>query len=164
VGASVSIQQPLVDVDSAYRHGVRRQVVTSQYVPPIDGDTAWHLDAQRRRFVAWHALNPYYLGGKMDLAIGRPDIRVGHRVVVEGGPVPEWYYVEGIDHSFTAGARPPSLRTSLTVTRGWLGDAESHVQALQQTLDRWRPAVGAVGVDGAVQFTDAPEALAEGVA
>lgn len=119
---------PLMDRESIRQHGILRMDVTSAVTPDaLDYDPfAQH---QRRMLRDWYCLNPYFLSGNFELAHGRPDIKIGNRMQIPGTAItpgeiedPESYYIESVTNTW----RPKfGTRTSVGVTRGWIGtDAE----------------------------------------
>jgi len=67
-------------------------------------------------------MNPYLLSGSINLAHGRPEVRVGTRIRIPAdngdNAQDETYYVEGVTNNWQFGA---GIRTSLQVTRGFIG-------------------------------------------
>lgn len=122
---------PLVDLEEIKRHGMRRMDVQSQMVPSEESLNLMALaDTQRRIARDWYCLNPYYLSGTLNLMVGRPDIKIGCRVRVPGmasEDEDESYYMEQIIHNWTFGS---STKTTLGVTRGWIGTDDSHLDRL----------------------------------
>jgi hypothetical protein len=89
-------------------------------------------------------MNPYLLSGTIALGHGRPDIRVGTRIRIpgEGGDtlLDETYYVEGVNHSWSLG---PGIRTTLQVTRGFIGDDNMLLRAITDAGANYKvPTVG----------------------
>jgi len=144
----LDLSQPLWNADDINKHGLRRYDISTRYVP--DTGTLIGLSTLQRSMIRdWYALNPYFLSGTMSLAIGRPDIHIGTRVRIPGDngetSQDETYYVEQVSHSWTFG---PGLRTQLGVTRGWIGDDTSLLQAvLDQEALYSVPSAGQPGGD-----------------
>ena len=91
-------------------------------------------DTQRRIIRDWYCLNPYYLSGTLNLKIGRPDIKIGCRIRVPGAASEdedESYYVEQVSHNWTFGS---SVKTTLGVTRGWIGTDDHHLDRLKKVV------------------------------
>ena len=85
-------------------------------------------------------MNHLFLSGTIALNHGRPDIRVGTRCVVlestAGKPEesrPEHYYVEGLEHSWSMTS---GVRTSLLVTRGFIGTVEDYQRTFRAISSR----------------------------
>lgn len=136
---AVNIIAPLYDKEGIKRHGFRRMDVQSRQVPDEKALAFKTMaDTQRRLIRDWYCLNPYLLNGSVELAVGRPDIKVGTRVRVPatvGEGSEESYYVEQIGHSWTFGS---SVKTSLGVVRGWQGDDDSYRDALKEMSKRYK--------------------------
>lgn len=127
---------PLIDMEDVKRNGIRRfdaqSNVQMDYGKSWEAETVW--DKQRNLLKDWYCLNPHMLSGTIALAHGRPDIKIGCRITIPGvntdsfdGEPEENYYVEQVDHNweFMRGTR-----TTLGVTRGWLGTNAEFMQAL----------------------------------
>lgn len=123
-GLSASLMGALWDEDDVSTAGLRRMDVTSSYVGDVfkeDKEKSLLMPGDYRRVVRdFFCMNHLLLSGEIQLAPGRPDVRVGSRFRVRG-PVPEddvTGYVQGIRHEWSM---PAGLRTTLNVTRGWVG-------------------------------------------
>ena len=134
---SLSIITPLVNLEEIKRHGMRRMDVQSQMAP--DKLDFGVMATQQRKIIRdWYALNPYMISGTLSLGVGRPDIRVGMRVRVPGvaddASDDETYYVENVNHQwqFRMGTR-----TTLGVTRGWIGDDASYLEKLDSVVAKY---------------------------
>lgn len=132
----LSIMAPLVDLEDIKRHGMRRCDVQSAQVP--DGlDMTVMADQQRRLMRDWYCLNPYFLSGTVALGIGRPDIKVGSRLIVPGAlgdSQNENYYIQSVSHNWTFGR---GSKTGLGVTRGWVGKDSSLREAVRTMSSRY---------------------------
>jgi hypothetical protein len=132
VGKDVELQAPLLDRESIARHGVRKLDYYTNYIA-TDGNDSDVAKMQREKLMDWFALNPYFYNGNLPLGHGRPDIRIGTKILIPGqeGPDPtafdEVYYVEGVSHTWEPA--PVGMRTTLTVTRGWLGGDRGLIRA-----------------------------------
>lgn len=145
---ALSILAPLLDKESIKRHGLRRFDIQSETHPdpnnPISmggQNIAEICNYQRNLIRDWYCLNPYYLSGTIALAHGRPDIRIGCRLHIPGVKInnkdlipEENYYIEEVSHEWTFGR---GMRTTLGVTRGWLGDDVSYYENLKKMVDRY---------------------------
>lgn len=129
--------QPLWDAQDIYKHGMRRYDIMSRYKAP-NGTLATLSTVQRYMIRDWYAINPYLYSGEFALGVGRPEIRVGTRIRIpgDGGEtrLDETYYVEGVAHNWSYGA---GIKTTLTVTRGWVGDDDSLMDAIEELADRY---------------------------
>lgn len=131
---ALSILAPLVDLTDIKRHGMRRMDIQSQQGPsPASSDYGTMTDQQRRIIRDWYCLNPYLLSGNIQLGIGRPDLKVGTRAKIPGmsenGADSETYYIESINNLYTF---PAGTRTSLGVTRGWVGSDDRYYELLEK--------------------------------
>jgi hypothetical protein len=134
--AGVDIAQPLWDQDDILKHGLRRLDIVSKYTS-LNADLAGLSTQQRIKVRDWYCLNPYFLNGSIELGIGLPDIRVGSRFRIAGKRSADedtTYYVESVGHNWVFG---PGLKTSLGVTRGWIGTDDQLLEALERVTDRY---------------------------
>lgn len=140
---AVNIIAPLIDKKGMQRHGFRRMDVSSNMAPDETAlEFSGMAESQRRLMRDWYCLNPYMLNGSINLGIGRPDIRIGCRVRVPASQdrtqkiliEEESYYVEQVSHAWTFGQ---SVKTSLGVTRGWRGDDDSYIGALETQSSKY---------------------------
>lgn len=129
--------QPLWSSQDIFRHGMRRYDIMSRY-KARDGALATLSAVQRHIARDHYAINPYLYNGEISLAVGRPDIRVGTRVRIPAdageASLPETFYVEGVTHNWVFGQ---GIRTTLRVTRGWFGDDESLMDAIEELVDQY---------------------------
>lgn len=139
----MDMTMPLWNPDDILRHGLRRYDINSSF--KTDNATLLTLSVVQRYILRdWYAMNPYLLSGTINLAHGRPDIHVGTRIRIPGDggdtSLDETYYVEGVNHSWSLG---PGLRTSLQVTRGFIGDDNSLLGAIDNVVGGYSvPTVG----------------------
>lgn len=134
---SLNILTPLCDFDSIKRHGLRRYDVQSA-MSPDELDFSKLCEQQRRIAKDWHCLNPYFLSGSLNLGVGRPDLKIGCRVRIpgeNGERDQETYYLESVTHNWAFGM---GTRTTLGVTRGWIGSDWSMMEALQKISSRYQ--------------------------
>jgi hypothetical protein len=138
----INLIRPLADPDDIRRHGFRRFDVTSLYFSPqgsVESGLLTMATAYREIVRDFHCLNPLLLNGTIRLGYGRPDIHVGGKLVVEdtmqGEEALETYYVEGVSHdwSFRSG-----IKTTLVVTRGWVGPEDTLLNVLDETVARYQ--------------------------
>ncbi len=109
--------QPLVDAGSAVRYGLQ----TARF--PIRGmstDTNpdWLMAYQDMAddLWRWYRDNPLYWNGTIALGNGRPEIKVGQRVLDSATGLS--YYVEGVQNSWQLTPTGGAMNTSLQVSRG----------------------------------------------
>lgn len=122
--------KPLWHPDDIAKHGFRPMDVTSKF--KAAEATLITMTAMQRRMVRdWYGINPYLYNGTLSLGIGRPDIRVGNRVLIPGptGSRTNWtYYVESVSHQWNYGV---GIRTTLGVTRGYQGTDDGLLIAIE---------------------------------
>lgn len=137
--AAVDLVAPLWDPDDIAAHGLCRFDVNTRYVS-LDQPLLLS-DVLRERVRDWHCLNPYLYSGTLELRRGRPEIRAGSRVRVPGvsGESDQaTYYVEQANQSWAFGV---GARSTLGVTRGWVGSDNSLLQALQARVGKYLSAI-----------------------
>jgi len=86
--------------------------------------------AYRRRIRDFYCLNHLFRSGPINFAHGRPDIRIGGKLRIEGPDPEEWetFYVERVAHNWSLMS---GVTTQVLGTRGWRGTDQSLVSALQ---------------------------------
>lgn len=143
-------QLPLWFPADINKHGLRRLDITSPYNP----DTAKmvadqklglsNLDVEqyavRRRALVrdWYCQGSRMLSGSLSLGCGAPHLKIGCRLKVAQSSAndPETnFYIEGLTHSWSA---PGGTRTTITVTRGWIGTAEDMLKDLSKTASFYK--------------------------
>ena len=146
---SLSILAPLLDKDSIKRHGLRRFDVQSEIHPDPNNPLAFGgnniaaiCEYQRQLIRDWYCLNPYFLSGSISLAHGRPDIRIGCRLHIPGVRIgnkdiipEENYYIEEVKNDWIFGR---GVRTTLGVTRGWIGNMNTYYENLNKMVLRYK--------------------------
>jgi len=129
--------QPLWSSQDIFRHGMRRYDMMSRY-KARNANLATLSATQRHMLRDWYAINPYLYNGEINLAVGRPDIRVGTRVRIPADAgetsLDETFYVEGVTHNWVFGQ---GIRTTLRVTRGWFGADDTLMDAIEQLVDQY---------------------------
>lgn len=139
---------PLIDRDSIKYHGWRRMDIQSNVVPDPEnpelygGPDVNNLCSYQRQLLRdWYCMNPYLLSGTFVLGHGRPDIKIGNKMSIPGGVLnptdveaDETYYVESVTNSWQAGM---GIRTSVGVTRGWVGTDAEYLTTLSKVADRY---------------------------
>lgn len=114
------IARPLWNLDDMLLHGMRRLDFESHYMAE-DSDMVGMSTLQRQQICDWYCMNPYFLSGQIGLGIGRPDAHIGTRLLIPDGSDPkkdEQYYIESVSHVWNL---RQGQKTSLAVTRGWIG-------------------------------------------
>jgi len=141
---AITMLQPLYDGDSIRRHGMRRMDIQLgvRTNPAYSLDYTTMVKHMRYLLRDWYCLNPYLYSGTIELAHGRPDIKIGCRVRIPGAALAnnqeqpsETYYVETVDNIWQFGS---GARTILGVTRGWLGTDNSYLDALSTVAGRYQ--------------------------
>lgn len=132
--AGLDLVGPLWDVESVARHGLRDFSVDSRYIA-TENNLFTMSEAMRQIARDFHCLNPYFWNGTLALGSLRPDIRVGQRLRVRGSSSDEdiTFYVEQVTHNW----RLTSARTTVGVTRGWIGTDDSYMTALERVAARY---------------------------
>ena len=135
---------PVFNTTSIERHGLLKLDMTLALNMLADGETdSLVVAAQIREFrdlvLCWNVLNAYYYSGQLVLQGIRADIRIGQKIVVEGGPIPHMAfgpftpvsgtydrdvvgpldgpftaYVDRVSYSWAAGSSPEAS-TTLTI-------------------------------------------------
>ena len=148
LGAWPELQTPLINRADVARHGIRRLDVMTEYIATPDdigrGSNSPLALAHnyRQRTRDFHCMNHLWFSGRVELAIGRPDIHVGGRLLIVGR-APEFdetYYVEEVGHDWHAARDLNSaaqLRTSFGVTRGWIGTDHFLLQVMTRTRNEY---------------------------
>jgi len=148
---ALNLISPLMDKDAIKRHGFRRFDVQSSVHPSDDnlaimgGTNVDEMCRYQRQLIRdWYCLNPYMISGTIVLGHGRPDIHIGCRLHVPGVKVgnkefipEENYYIEEVSHNWIFGQ---GVRTTLGVTRGWLGDLSTYYDNLNRMVTRYSTA------------------------
>lgn len=130
VRSNQDLTRPLWNPNDMRRHGQRMFDVNSKYGATVNDLLS--LSEEMRGLVRdWYCLNPYLLNGTLTLGCGRPDIRIGNVVRVPGQSEKdqETFYVESVSHNW---GLPRGARTSLGVTRGWVGSDSTYVNMLYE--------------------------------
>jgi hypothetical protein len=156
---------PTADIESIKRYGLRKLELSlnlhSTSSGPAGGAVVGdEIRALRDLVLCWNLLAPYYWQGSITIQGLRADIRVGKRLVVEGGGVASFaespftaegdgydrnsedplkgvhtFFVEGVDYSWSAGI-DPECTTVVTVSRGYKD--EDRIPHMQRLYSRWR--------------------------
>jgi hypothetical protein len=140
--AFIDMTRPLWNDADIQRHGFRRLDIMTRYVSePMD--LLFTSQSYRRRVRDYHCLNHLFYNGVIRLGHGRPDIRIGGRARIPGRDraEDETYYIENVSHSWSLGL---GMRTSLGVTRGWIGTDNDLETALTEMIDRYSTQPGPV--------------------
>ena len=140
---ALETQAALVDKESIKRHGLRRMDVQSNVQPGGTTliDAKLMAEWQRNLLRDWYCLNPYMLSGTFGLGHGRPDLKIGCRMRIPGQvkeltgiEADEQYYIESVGNSWQAGT---GMRTTVGVTRGWIGDDADYIAELLLAAARY---------------------------
>lgn len=148
----IDLAEPLWNPAEISRHGLRRFDVSSKY-SSANANLLTISRNQRERIKDWYCLNPYLLTGSIQLGLGRPDIRIGSRLLIPStGKEPrETYYVEQVTHDWVFGR---GTRTSLGVTRGFRGTDDELLNQLTEVAASYitppRPTAAEASIGGDV--------------
>ena len=117
---------PIFSGESMQRHGVRRYLQQSRFVPlrATDNDAnVWIRVAARwlKKLHDWFSVAPFELSGSMSLSRLMPEIRIGERVREERDEGAMLYYCEGVENTYHYGS---GGSTTLTLTRGHYEDED----------------------------------------
>ncbi len=141
----LDLNAPLWSSDDIARHGLRRYDVSSKYTS-AEADLLGVSRAQRRLCRDWYCINPYLLSGTIQARVGRPEARVGDRLLIPGrlsSSDNETYYIETVSHNW-APAR--GQKTSFGVTRGWIGTDDAYLELLEKlTFEYTEPSIATAG-------------------
>lgn len=157
-GDAMALAPPSWNEDSISRWGLRMMQPTSNYLSQESNGGADNWAGENKRWrdliVAWNALNHAYWEGTLKLAEMRPDIRVGSKVALLGGPpakypdfpddkgIPEaalTFYVQAVQHTWQAG-QTPVAETQLLLTHGYV--EKDRYPDLVKAMGGWRDVVG----------------------
>ena len=117
-------QAPEWNLKQVALHGVRRFDVTTNYVGDPDKDNLFLVSREyRNRMRDFHVLNHLFLSGTLGLVTGRPDIRIGSRLLTGARS----FYVEGVSHNWNL---MQGVKTQLSVTRGWVGSDQDMIRTM----------------------------------
>jgi hypothetical protein len=133
-GSTVDLTRFLWDTSDIVKRGILKMEATTQYASPTSANYAM-ITQMQELLRDWYGLNGYFQSGTVPLQRLRPDIRVGTRIVIPGS-APEkdrHFYVEGVNHSWQLGVG----RTSLMVTRGWIGTDQHFMRAIRAIPNRF---------------------------
>jgi len=175
---SLAMAPPAYSTESIKRWGLRILEMTTMYLNRTAGgdiiaDEAGENRKWRDLLVAWNALNADYWEGTITLAEMRPEIRVGSKLVLTGGPPANYsdfphdggdpaeamtFYVEAIQHTWAAG-QAPTAQTQLLLTHGYV--EKSRLPDLIAALAEWKDVVGAEGAQDDSTLDDYPDAEAD---
>ena len=91
---AVAYCKPSANFHSILRWGLKKLDVTVALhsVEEDSAEEALYADLKEYRdiVICWNVLNPYYWTGTITIVGLRPDIRVGKKILIEGGPQPEF--------------------------------------------------------------------------
>lgn len=159
-GTLLDQMAPLWSLEDIEIHGLRSLYYTTPYL--IDLYTAMKenkdyielIEIYRERLRDFACLGADYYSGKIETAFGRPDIRVGGKLKIQGSapymatmtesPTSdervEIYHIDQVRHTWSP---VRGMRTELTITRGVRGDDTKRVNMLSSKVREFT-----VGVQG----------------
>jgi hypothetical protein len=140
-----AMTKPVWREEGIRHHGLRTYSQETRYFAKSRSEANWQVERNIwiERIVDWFAPNPYMEQGTITLRAALPEIRVGHRLLLEDSlGRPRQFYVEGIaitttGPSVSAGA---SGETILTVTRGFRGSDGELITAVQELGAKYKAA------------------------
>lgn len=172
-GDAMAQAPPSYNEQSIKRWGLRKLEMSSNYLSEESGGGADNWQAENRAWrdllVAWNALNGDYWDGVVTFGELRPDIRIGAKLILTGGPAGGYagwpkdggdkakalsFYIEGIQHTWAAG-QSPTAQTQLLVTQGYVEG--ERLKALTAAMAQWKDVVGTEGAADASTLGDYPE-------
>lgn len=129
-----------------FTHGLRSYSQSTRFFAQNKGGPgAWFEERDKwlRILVDWFAPNPYLLQGQVVAKVPLPEIRVGHRVILDDGGGPQRQiqaYVEGVTTTVNAPTQEAGARgsTTLILTRGFQGTDEELISAVSQMSDLYQ--------------------------
>jgi hypothetical protein len=134
--------QPLWHQGDIREHGLRTLQQSTQYLAQFEtGPADWFAERKTwlRLLVDWYACSPYLRQGTIVLKVLLPEIRIGHRIILDEGGKPEdnWqFYVEGVSTEFSF---PPGQGAmTLTVTHGFRGGDSEYLKKVIATSNYYR--------------------------
>jgi hypothetical protein len=169
---AMALAPPSYNEESIKRWGLRKLEMSSTYLSEESEGGADNWAAENRKWrdllVAWNALNADYWEGTVMLAELRPEIRVGSKLVLTGGPPAGYtdfphdggdpaeamtFYVEAVQHTWAAG-QTPTAQTQLLLTHGYV--EKSRLPDLTAALAKWKDVVGTEGAKDDSTLGDYP--------
>lgn len=146
---------PLWNPDDMKRHGFRRDDTTFNYVSGAGGDLLKLSQIYRQRMRDFHCMNHLFLHGSIMLGHGRPDIRIGHKLRILGATEDEneTYYIETVKNAW---ALAGGVRTTVGVTRGWVGSDLLLIETFNEIVSAYRRPEVHTGVDEAQPEENGP--------
>jgi hypothetical protein len=152
-GTLLDQMSPLWDLEDIRIHGLRSLYYTTPYLIDLytamkeDKDYIELIEIYRERLRDFGCLGADYFSGTVEFAYGRPDIRVGGKLKIQGGAlyqatllttdtVPteekvEIYYIDQVTHSWSP---VRGMRTGLTLTRGVRGPDSTRIKMLSSKI------------------------------
>jgi len=158
---AMALAPPAYNEESIKRWGLRKLEMSSTYLSEESEGGADNWAEENRKWrdliVAWNVLNHVYWDGTIQLAEMRPEIRVGTKIVLTGGPPANYsafptdngdpneamtFYVEAVQQTWSAG-QAPIAQTQLLVTQGYV--ERRRLPDILSELASWRDVVGTEG-------------------
>ena len=179
-GDAMVLFQPIFDEQSIAKYGLRRlPPVRTPYMAESDGGGAaafgeTEMGQWRELILSWNALNARYWQGMITLAEMRPEIRVGQKVVLLDGPPANYpgfpsdggvhalamtFYVEGVQHVWSAGQQPQA-QTQVLVSRGYV--EKDRIPDMTTAAAGFKLIVGSASSSNEGKSDDVPEGDVDG--
>lgn len=102
------------------------------------GPADWFTEKKTwlKLLVDWYGSGPYLRQGTITIKALLPEIRVGHRLIIDSGGAPdqnEQFYIEGVAFDF---AFPPGMGSmTFTVTHGFRGSDSDYLSKVSDTAE-----------------------------
>lgn len=163
---------PTYNEESIKRWGLRKLEMSSSYLSEESEGGAGNWQEENRKWrdilVAWNILNADYWEGTIALGEMRPEIRVGSKLVLTGGPPAGYagfphdrgdakeamtFYVEAVQHTWTAGPSPTAV-TQVLVTQGYV--EKKRLPDIIAAFAKWKDVVGTEGAKDDSTLGDYP--------
>lgn len=174
---AMALAPPSYNEASIQRWGLRKLEMSSTYLSEESegGADNWAEENAKWRdlLVAWNVLNHAYWEGTIQLAEMRPEIRVGSKLVLTGGPPAGYttfpadggvtteamtFYIEAVQHTWSAGESPVA-QTQLLVTQGYV--EKKRLPDITKAMSAWKDVVGTEGAKDDSTLSDYPAADAD---
>lgn len=127
-GEQQALAKPQWRKDDISKRGLRTYQPTTPFLgPDKKGFGEWFDEREKwlNLLVDWFAPNPYLLQGTVTVKTPLPEIRIGHRVILDNGDPKQQIqaYVEGVSIAFSAPTTGSGAagQTQLILTRGFRG-------------------------------------------
>jgi hypothetical protein len=129
--------KPVWHEASIKAHGLRAFQQSTLYLAQLEnnGPAAWFAERRtwQKLLVDWYGPSPYLRQGQITVKVILPEVRVGHRLIIDTGGAPdqnEQFYIEGVGLDFSF---PPGTgSTTFTVTHGFRGSDGDYLRRVRE--------------------------------